>query len=396
MQYENVQFCDNHCTEQVLSPVCAAAIGNVCGGYGARCAECLAHNSAELADLGCPTAQNESRIPLLYCTNLRPIGPQGNEAQGSGASDYMAAVFALFRLLQQVANIQVDFLDEDDLTVEKLAAFKALILTEPDIPQEGQAAVAAWLKGGGHLLTVSGAASGDRYNQPCTELSSVTGIREAVRPRVVWEAADDLLLVANGTGDLGPLAVRALRGYIDSLLLKKLKPDASIVAKFTDDSPAIVSTHAGTGLATHFAFLPGIWHPTNDPYHSQPHFNNLTNATDGSLPYLLRFLKDAGVQPRVEVSELQVETPLLTSPAGAVVTLLNWRESPVDSLVVRVRLDFPVETVSAVQSGAKLAFNCTPVGHGDWWVTFSTSLDAADFVTLSAKRGDGAVSDDLE
>jgi hypothetical protein len=376
----------SNCIYRILSPVCAATIGNVCGGYGARCAECLAHNGAELASAGCPAAKNESRIPLLYCTSLRPIGPDGNEAQGSYASDYMAAVFGLFRSLQQVANIQIDFLDEDDLTTEKLAAFKAVILTEPDIPQEGQAAVAAWLKGGGHLLTVSGAAAYDRYNQPCTVLSSVTGIREAVRPRTVWEHADELVLVANGTGDLGRLAVRAVRGRVDSAL----PSTARVVAKFTsDDSPAIVSVPAGTGLATHFAFLPGVWHPTNNPYHPQPHFNNLTNATDGSLPYLLRFLKDAGVQPPVEVSELQVETPLLTSPAGAVVTLLNWRESPVVSLAVRVRLDFPVESVTAVQSGAKLAFNCTAAGDAEWWVGFTTSLDAADFITLSAKRVDG-------
>ena len=35
----------------------------------------------------------------------------------------------------------------------------------------------------------------------------------------------------------------------------------------------------------------------------------------------------------------QVETPLLTSAAGSVLTLLNWRDAPVESLSVSVRLD---------------------------------------------------------
>ena len=93
--------------------------------------------------------------------------------------DYQAQVYALFRSLQQVANIQVDLIDEDELTAKGLAPFKALILTEPDIPSAGQSAVAQWMTAGGNLLTVSGAATGDRYNRPATVISSATGILEA-------------------------------------------------------------------------------------------------------------------------------------------------------------------------------------------------------------------------
>ena len=119
--------------------------------------------------------------------------------------DYQAQVYALFRSLQQVANIQVDLIDEDELTAKGLAPFKALILTEPDVPTAGQTAVAQWMKADGNLLTVSGAATGDRYNQPATVISLATGILEAPpRPRKMIQWTSTLTAVETATGDLGP------------------------------------------------------------------------------------------------------------------------------------------------------------------------------------------------
>lgn len=93
----------------IIPPLCAATIVNLCGGYGSLCAECLANNSQILTSAGCPNPENSSNYAIVkgFCNGLIPTGPSGNEAQGSSASDYMATVFALFRSLQQVANIQV-------------------------------------------------------------------------------------------------------------------------------------------------------------------------------------------------------------------------------------------------------------------------------------------------
>ena len=45
----------------------------------------------------------------------------------------------------------------DCLVVTGLAQAKLLILTEPDIPTEGQTAIVKWMKGGGHVMTTTGA-----------------------------------------------------------------------------------------------------------------------------------------------------------------------------------------------------------------------------------------------
>jgi hypothetical protein len=298
--------------------------------------------------------------------------------------DYMVGVYALFRQLQQVANIAVDFLDEDDLTAEGLASLKLLIVTEPDIPTEGQAAIATWMKAGGNVLTLTGAGAYDRYHRPSTTLSDVTGIIEAPRERLMVAYASTLNTVANGTGELGDFTANGLRGQLTSFDSANFK----ILANYSNGDPAIVSRDVGKGRVTHFTFFPGIRHHDGSPYHAVPHFNNRTNFTDGSLPYLLDCVANAGAQPRVSVSELQVETPLLSSDAGAVLTLLNWRETPVAALDVSVHLAYDVDQVTAVQANVSVRFTSTPAAgaSGGYFVNFTLPLEHGDFVTLRAKQ----------
>lgn len=123
-------------------------------------------------------------------------------------------------------------------------------------------------------------------------------------------------------------------------------------------------------------------------YTGTQNFDQFVGYNDGSLPYLEDFLTHAGVRPRVVVSVTQVETPLLLSDGGAVLTLLNWRsDSHLSSLSVTVRLDFDVQKVTAVRSGSSLSFNMTEPQQGSEWyeVSFTTELTDCDFITLKAK-----------
>ena len=128
----------------------------------------------QLTEAGCP--DDQTRL-MNYCVGLGPAGPSSCEDQGATAMDYMASIYGMYRALSQVANFQLDFIDEDTLTAEGLKPYKALIVTEPDVPVEGQAAIVQWMKAGGHLLTTMGASTADRYDQPSTLLTTATGIR---------------------------------------------------------------------------------------------------------------------------------------------------------------------------------------------------------------------------
>jgi hypothetical protein len=292
------------------------------------------------------------------------------------------------------------------------------VLTEPDLPAESLAAVLTWVHAGGHLMTVAGAAAHDRYHKPSTQLAQATGIEEAPRQRLMVEEAAGLVPVANGTGDLGPFTAYGPPAHLKlgtGLSTVTVRPGsgAVVTAKFTNGTAAIARNPAvGKGAVTHFAFMPCVHFNKIDPYKPQPHFDNITNFTDGSERYVLRFLADAGVTPRVRLSlptpglaasaggqPPQVETPLIVSDEGAVLTLLNWRESPVSWMDVTVVLDFDVESVTAIRAmttaNLQLHFTSTTSAGGQYTVKFQVALlEHSDFIKLSKKgrkqKKDGA------
>lgn len=216
---------------------------------------------------------------------------------------------------------------------------------------------------------------------PSTVISAATGIMD-IRPRKMIQWTSKLTAVDTAKGDLGDFTAYGVRGNVSQFR------NSSVLAQFSDGSAAILQNPSvGKGSATHFAFLPGIRFRNQNPYRADPNFNSLSNYTDGSLPYLLRFLNESGVAPRVVASATQVETPLLTSAAGSVLTLLNWNDAPVDSLSVSVRLDHDVATVTAVGTGDKLKFTSAKAATGGGFVVaFALPLEHCDLVTMPAKK----------
>ena len=333
--------------------------------------------------------------------------PHGTEAPANEAMDYQAVLAGLYReLVQQGAGgLTIDFIDEDALTIPQLLAYKAVVVTEPSLPEEGQAALGEFVRQGGHLLTVSGAATRDRLNESCTALTSVTGLAEQECAEVPGPHGKEKQLcrrqecfvggtggwaapVANGTGTLGPIAAWGVRGYMQA---KQLPADAVVEASFADASPAIVQRTIGKGSATHFAFLPGV-HFRGGFDIAAPKYDDPTNFTDGTRPYLESFLANAGVVRSVQLSAEQVEAPLRSSQNGSVLTLLNWGQHFVHDLALTVLVPHDVAKVWSVNgTRANLAFTCTPdgtkAGEGQFRLKFGlgATLFHADFVMIHAK-----------
>jgi hypothetical protein len=325
------------------------------------------------------------RSSFLWDNASAPHVPHGTEDPGLTAMGYQAVLAGLFKVLSQGENVALDFLDEDSLTPERLRGYKALVVTEPNVPAENQAAIVEWLSEGGHLLTMSSAAMYDRYDRPSALLSGATGFEEEPRPRLVVPGSQRLRPVANGTGALGRITAYGVRGRLRPTPPSATLPPFDTLARFSDSTASIVrrnNVSAAGGSATHFAYLPCVHFHNMDPYAPDHQFNNLSSVAedDGSLPYLREFLARSGVQPRAYVSAPQVETPLLVSGGGAVITLLDWRTRSNSSgtsrssssgggqqaqalavgVDVRVLLDFAVARVEAVRAGVALRFNCTP------------------------------------
>jgi hypothetical protein len=108
--------------------------------------------------------------------------------------------YGLYLALATDSNIPVDFLDEDALEEPAvLAQYKLILLTEPDVPAKGMAGLLSWVDGGGTLVAVSGAGSGDEYNMPSSVLSDAAKVTESPRKRLVFAGDDSLPAGTTGT-----------------------------------------------------------------------------------------------------------------------------------------------------------------------------------------------------
>lgn len=279
--------------------------------------------------------------------------------------DYMAEVFDLYLALQH-ANIPADFIEEEDLSPAGLAPYRAIYLTAPNVPEEHQRGLVEWLRGGGTLVTVTGAAARDRYDEPCGVLADAVGFRETDRERLI--VADTKALAKSGTAatEQGTLAAVGPRGGFAA-------DPAGVTLRFDDGRPAIVERAVGSGKLVHFAWMPGLsyWASADGTADGMP-----AGFSGAIRERIVRPAVAAGVRPPVETDRPLVETPLLVSERGAAVTLLNWTGAPVAALRVAVATPFAVGSVESVRHG-RLEFT-REAGR----VSVSLPLAGADILLL--------------
>jgi hypothetical protein len=314
--------------------------------------------------------------------------------------DYTAETYGLYLALATDSNIPVDFLDEDALEEPgTLAPYKLIWVTQPNVPAAGSAGLAAWVRQGGALVTVSGAGRSDAFDEPSTILSDLAGVREALRERIGVMSDTTLnpfaprptpvLPSAHGTATLAPGraplpffaqgAVGNLTGSGDG---------AASLASFADGSRAITSKPNGKGRAVHFAWLPGLsyyFSSAPDTIGNRPRDESLRQIIAGIATSL------AGIAPPVTVDRPRIETLLLLGPTKktAVVTLLNFQAGQpvpaVPALHLNVTLPFKPTAVSSVEHGALTPTKVLAAAGGgtDWVVSLTLPLEFGDFVLLS-------------
>ncbi|MBF0532953.1 MAG: putative Ig domain-containing protein [Candidatus Omnitrophica bacterium] len=300
--------------------------------------------------------------------------------EGLAVNNYLGEVYNLYFALEH-KSVLVDFVDEDDLTPAGLAKYKVLYVTEPDIPEEGQAGIKDWVKAGGTLAMVPQAGTKDRYHEPCSLLKNVTGMTE-LSQEVISSGK-------TGQGPMGSFAAYGNRGLLDA-------PVGMVTASFDDGKPAIVVTPVGSGRAIYYSWYPGYCYSrTYGKYAAVDGLYNPLSFSDIQRDYVSYPLTLAQVTPPVSISLPLIEAPMLIADQGALITVLNWRGAPQDNVTFTVRLPFTVQSVKSVKSG-ELTF--TANGNE---VSFSMPLGAADIVMFRPNKdavlygdvnGDGKVT----
>jgi hypothetical protein len=246
--------------------------------------------------------------------------------------DYSAETYAWYMALATESNIPVDFLDEDALEEpQTLAQYKLIVVTQPNVPTDGQINLARWVRAGGTIVTVSAAGIADEYDDPSDIFATLAGVRESVRDRIALLSETDvnvgqpgLLPEQNGTATLidAPLrfTAKGVVGKLTPLAPPTENPKLSDLAKFDDGTSAITSNIVGKGRAIHFAWLPGLsywFSQTCTPVPGSPpqcipmgksQRNESIRKIMAAIPSLV------GVVPPVHASHVSVETPLMLSP----------------------------------------------------------------------------------
>ncbi|TAM79830.1 MAG: hypothetical protein EPN47_18755 [Acidobacteria bacterium] len=289
----------------------------------------------------------------------RVLGVTNNELNNQNL-DYIAEEFDEYVALE-MSDIPVDFVSEDGLTDGTLAKYKVLYITEPDIPSEGQKAIARWVRNGGTLAMVPGAAQADRYDESANILTLLAGSPPHQRT-YIWYAPG-----LKSTGMIGNSHTFGER----SEPTFKGKP----VVLFNDHTPAVYEGHVEAGNIIYFSYFPGL---SYGRLVLDNHLGLQRSAEADSLrSQVLTPVRVAHVSPAVQVSASYVETPMLVSSAGAAITLLNWTGGDLSSVRVTVREPFRIGTATSVTHGP-IRFQ----RQGDV-VAFSLPLGAADVVKLT-------------
>lgn len=361
----------------------------------------------------------------------KSIGDCTNNEFIAGSVDYYAETYGIYNALAVAMNRPTDFIDETALLdANLLSRFKVLVLTEPNVPLKELSGLLEWVKDGGTLITVPGAASMDQYNEPSDVLAIARG--------GMLETPQDRLIISSwgyrlGTGKAGcrvPAAPACKNGSVPGVVangtlgadivgsaapgpfhawgrvstLETPANSGKMLASFSDGSPAIVSNPIGSGKNVHFLWFPGLSHAYEaienfghlEPSGINP-FPGMSNGSRLTTEIALHHILDnAGSKPRVTCDASHVETPLLEASKGTVVTVLNWLNTTQKAgpqsllLTCNISLGFvPVSVVSTEEGPINELGSKSGTASSGWWtgsafgdVTVRITVAAADILNF--------------
>ena len=337
------------------------------------------------------------------CATPRDIMDCTNDGQYTGTVDYMAEVRGDYHALAQVHNIATEFVDETTLATNqtKMNSLSTILLTEPNLPAAAAESLIGWVKAGGHLVLVCAGGVLDEYNTPAPNLWQELGLIKkgtALTDFASWAPAGRMGVKVAGEGQWAPyncdfrnashqktcisnvvngsgtsnrgLPVHAYgRVCLSSTDLPgDDDPDVKILAKFNDGSTAVSLRQVGEGSVVRFSWLPGTSHASimypgrgagKTEKDGSPRPTMLTDASQwiAAAVALARHPSRAGATATAMVDVPLVETPVLVSSRGVVVTILDWRPNAntTNVLVLNVSLPFAPARVDSAAAG-KLVF----------------------------------------
>lgn len=350
------------------------------------------------------------------CATPTNIMDATNCDQSERTVDYMAEVYGDYHALAQVHNIPTEFIDETTLAhnVSKMSKLSTLIVSEPNLPAAAAEALIDWVKYGGHLVLICAGAVLDEYNSPAPTVWQQLGLKKPDKKAhsfASWAPAARMNVHVAGEDVWGPSTVvdgssSGLLSHSHSLKVKAFGRiclggtddvdlgEGTVLAKFSNGSTAASLHTVGKGSVMRFSWFPGVSHSAamypgrHPPGQARP--SMLTDASKW-LAVAVGLARNPSREhvTTATVDVAQVETPVLLSSSGAVVTILDWRPAGTNRAVLlrlNVSLPFKPHSVHSASAGA-LAWQ--PIGSSRSWhrglVDVPCAKFAADFVSFRSR-----------
>lgn len=382
--------------------------------YGALAHGMTAPNLFELRPVQVAYTENHVSLPAMYrevrravheLSAFEDIVQDGAVRRGDVAlwysatgdiwDDHAPPLGAGKRLLYAAVRhhqLALDVVDEEDALRGTLAAYRVLYLTDAHVSAAAAGAIAAWVRGGGHLFATANAGMFDEFDDLHAGLRALLG----VQPHALDTPADSSVVLDKGHlpfarvldtatwhGPAGPVAIPVVGARS-----RFIAAGAEVVGTFTDGSPAVTTRRVGRGTATYVGFLPALayFRP------AIPRRPMDRGTTDGAMAHFVPTRFDpgaraligwpaAGVPRPVLCSNPLVESTVIESGHGLAVPLINWSAGPLRGLRVTLAADdVRGRRVSLASGGAVavLADGSAPAGRA----VLVLDLDVADAVIL--------------
>jgi hypothetical protein len=274
----------------------------------------------------------------------------------------------------------VDLVDDAAIHAGALVerGYTTLYLLGPNLLGTAQRHVANWVRAGGTLVVLPGAATADEADMPTALLDDVLGVGGRAGWSEVREPAHATLTssLSNRLEATDPVwrerigsAGVLLRDLVANPTQARLadfptyvSAGAQAVARMQPISgsgaarPAIFRNRFGAGVAYTYAFFPG-WqymatatHPTTASFQDRlPRNWSEADRLLATLPARL-----ANTPRSVQLSHSAVEARRLQSDAGIAVVLFNWTGAPLPEITAVVRDARPFPRVTSLRHGPLL------------------------------------------
>ena len=322
---------------------------------------------------------------------------------------------ALYYALRH-AQIPVDFLSEDDVIEGRAKDYKLIYVTQQYLHSKCLDALQKWCETGGTAVAMAGGGFWNEFqkeNPAVAKFYGATGAKITTDPNLVskyltrenvpflskhdlprYEPMDAVQWCLRGLPKKDPDPNPSPEHIFNVPVLVWKQPltptDGTVIGKFKDGSPAVVSKTHGKGRAVLFGFLPGQAYlksglpvrPVDRGANAESFAHYL--PTGMSLTLLARLTDDfAGrdAKPVVTTDGL-VETTCIDTPAKdgkpakLAVPLINWSGAELTSLTITIR---GLDNVSKVRSVERGDIKFTQVKGG---IQINMPLNVADMLLI--------------